>query len=82
MTVLTTSKAHWPCLCRCERNDVRVTGPNSPSEEHVNYEVEVGYVKVRVPAPSRAAYVMHDIALFACTGMLAQQSARMLLSMP
>ena len=60
VTVLTTSMAHWPCLCRCERNDVRVTGPHSPAEEHVDYEVEVGYVKVCIPAPSSTAYVMHD----------------------
>ena len=48
----------------------------------MNYEVEVGYVKVCVPAPSSTAYVMHDNALFACTGMAAQQFAGALLSMP
>ncbi len=34
------------CTCRCYRSDVKVTGPHSPAEEHVNYEIVAGYVKV------------------------------------
>ena len=35
----------WPS--RCYKSDVKVTGPHSPAQEHVNYEIEAGYVKVR-----------------------------------
>jgi hypothetical protein len=59
------SMSYWPSLCRCERNDVRVTGPHSPAEEHVDYEVEVGYVKVHSPAPSSTTSVLQDKALCA-----------------
>ncbi len=35
----------WPS--RCYKSDVKVTGPHSPAQEHVDYEIEAGYVKVR-----------------------------------
>ena len=33
-------------LCRCERSDIKLSGPQTPAEQHVDYEMEAGYVKV------------------------------------
>lgn len=37
---------------RCYRSDVKVTGPHSPAEEHVDYDIAAGYVKVSTPLPA------------------------------
>lgn len=48
------------CICRCGKSAVEVTGPHSPAEQHVNYEIEVGYVKVgKRPASGQKENVSH-----------------------
>ena len=33
-------------MCRCERSNIKLAGPKTPAEQHVDYEIEAGYVKV------------------------------------
>ncbi|CAK0769911.1 hypothetical protein CVIRNUC_003715 [Coccomyxa viridis] len=37
--------AHDDGMARCERSNIKLAGPKTPAEQHVDYEIEAGYVK-------------------------------------
>ncbi|CAL5219979.1 g1917 [Coccomyxa viridis] len=68
--------AHDDGMARCYRSDVKVTGPHSPAEEHVDYDIVAGYVKghydMTAPAPKSG---QHRITLAEKTLMLRDLAA-------